>query len=239
MGSNIWPGCGCEVRCSKPACKKAGGRSIALSANQRSIATGPKYTPERLKAILNTIATKPAITRAAADNGITYSLLRNWLERSDKGVPGDGFDVDWGGVTKRFHLHFKDARDTGIQEIEDAIIERARVGWIEILSDRGRVVYQIDNELAKLGLTGPDAYLLDKNGNPIPEQISHQDPEIQMEVLRHLRRETWGRREQVDVSVRGGVMVVDSRLKNPAEIDKLEQAKLPPIDVDFREVEDE
>lgn len=212
-------------------------RELLFESRSRTI-VGRKSSPERLTKLLNYIVQFPQINRACAMAGCSTSGLKYWLTKSERGQPGDGFDLTYGDETKRFHQHFNDCRDVAIQEVEDAYISYGLKHY-EILSDKGRVIYQIDPELAGLGLTGPDAYLTDDDGRPIPERIERQDPEVLLACLRAYRREKWGAKETLDVSVRGGVMVVGVRTK-PKEVEAGEQEALTaPIDVEFREVEDE
>jgi len=214
------------------------GRAIENYGRGRPLG-GRKNTPERMRYFLNKLLEIANVTRACGLSGIAYPTLRYWLEKSENGTAGDGYDLEYAGDMKRFHQHYYDTRDAAIQMVEDAYVDRAIRGYYEVLSDNGRVVYQIDPELDALGFEGPDAYLRDDEGRPIPERILHQDPEVQLQVLRAWRRDKYGAREQVDVTVRGGVMVVGARLKDPKEIEKMEQQLLAPIEVEFREVEDD
>ena len=200
---------------------------------------GKKSSPERLTRFLDGLTKFPNITKTCASVGLSHKSLRTYLAKSEKGVAGDGFDLDYGGEKKRFHEHYKDVMELATQLIEDAIWQRAFQGYYETLSDKGRVIYQIDPALAGLGITGPDAYLLDENNRPIPERIQHQDTELMLEWVRAHKREVWGRSDKLDVSVRGGVMVVGVRAK-PKEVEAGEQEALTvPLDVEFREVEDD
>lgn len=225
------------------------GRSRELVKRAASLSpVGKKSSPERLTFILDYMEQFPGVMRAVAMAGMSYTNFKYVLQRSIDGQPGDGYDLTYGdagedgkGITKRFHQHFEDVRDGGVQRVEDAYMQRAMSGYLETLSDKGRVVYQIDQSLANLGITGPDAYLVDERGRPVPESIEHQDPEVMRDVLEKLRREKWGRQDKLDVSVKGGVIVVGVRAK-PGELDKREQQALTNAevtDVEFREVEDE
>jgi hypothetical protein len=60
------------------------------------------------------------------------------------------------------------------------------------------VVYKIDQELAGLGLEGPDAYLRDENGKPVPETVHKEDKKAQLYVLKRRRPTTWGKRPKID-----------------------------------------
>jgi hypothetical protein len=214
------------------------GRELLRESRSRTI-VGKKNSPERLTKLLNYIVQFPQIKRACDMAGLSVTTLKYYLVKSEKGQPGDGFDLTYGDETKRFHLHFADCRDAAIQMVEDAYVSRAVNGYYETLSDKGRVIYQIDPVLAGLGVTGPDAYLLDADNKPIPERIEHQDPEVMEKVLRAYRRDRWGHHDKLDVNFRGGVMVVGMRAKDSKEIEELEKVRSAPLDVEFREVEDE
>lgn len=210
-----------------------------LVRDASGVTVGRKSSPENLTKFLNELMKFPRVKRACQMAGFSTSSLKYYLEKSAKGQPGDGFDLTYGEETKRFHLHYADAIDDGIQEIEDEYKWRALKGYYEQLHDKGRVIYQIDPVLADLGLTGPDAYLTDEDNKPIPERVEHQDPEVMLACLRAFRKERWGAKETLDVSVRGGVMVVGVRAKiNEVEVGEKE-ALATPLDVEFREVTEE
>lgn len=214
------------------------GRELLRESRSRTI-VGKKNSPERLTKLLNYIVQFPQIKRACAMAGLSVTTLKYYLVKSEKGAPGDGFDLTYGDETKRFHLHFADCRDAAVQEVEDAYISYGLKHY-EILSDKGRVIYQIDPALAGLGITGPDSYLLDEDNRPIPERIEKQDPEVMEKVLRAYRRDRWGQHDKLDVTLRGGVMVVGVRAKSSNEIEAGEaEALTAPLDVEFREIEDE
>lgn len=203
-------------------------------------AGGRKSSPERLTKFLDRLMKFPEVYKACAFAGFSYNSLLNYLAKSETGRPGDGFDLTYGDERKRFHQHYADVIQAGVQMVEDGLFRRAINGYYEVLHDKGRVQYQIDPELAGLGLTGPDAYLLDENRRPIPERIEHQDPDVMLAVLRAFRRDRYGAKESLDVTVRGGVMVVSPRAKSSTDIEQMERELLAaPLDVEFREVEDE
>ena len=201
---------------------------------------GKKSNPERLTKFLDRLTKEPNITRVCAAVGLSHKSLRTYIAKSEQGHPGDGFDLDYGGEKKRFHEHYIDVMKLATQLIEDALWQRAFSGYYETLSDKGRVIYQIDPELEGLGFTGPAAYLRDDDGKPIPERIQHQDTEVMLEWVRAHNKEVWGRSDKLDVNVRGGVMVVGVRAKSSAANKETEkQALEAPLDIEFREVEDE
>lgn len=233
-----YPECGCARVCL--ACMRSGGRELAARSASLRL-TGRKFSPERMTLILDYMAQFPGVMRAVAFSGMSYFNFRYHMQRSISGQPGDGYDLAYDGATQRFHEHFEAVRDGSVQRVEDAYLQRAMDGYFETLHDKGRVIYQVDPDLVNLGLSGPDAYLTDENGRPIPERIEHQDPEVMRDVLEKLRRDRWGRRDKLDVNVRGGVIVVGVRAK-AGELEKREQRALTepePLDVEFREVEDE
>ncbi len=204
---------------------------------------GKKNTPERLRLLLNQVTQLPNVTRACGVAGISSSTLRYWLAKSAKGQPGDGFDVEYEDQMARFHEHWFEAIQTGVQMVEDAYMNRAINGYWETLHHQGRVAYQFDQDLLNLGLTGSDAYLLDEDGKPIPERIEHQDPEVMRDVLRARRRDVWGLREQIDVMHKGGVMVVTGPARTSAELEararRMEKEAETATEVEFIEIEDE
>jgi hypothetical protein len=214
------------------------GRALKPISEKRVI-IGKKSSPERLTRLLNYIIQFPDIKRACRQAGCSVNGMKYWLAKSERGQPGDGYDLTYGNETKRFHEHFNDCRDASIQTVEDAFILYGLKHY-EILHDKGRVQYQIDPLKDALGLTGPDAYLLDEDGAPIPERIEKQDPVVMEKVLIAYRRDRWGHKDKLDVQVRGGVMVVGVRAKSSKEIEASEaEALATPLDVEFREVEDE
>lgn len=232
----VWPKCDCTERCNKSKCMHAGGTQLAKEAAALSI-VGRKNSPERLTILLKKMMQVTGVVNACLFAGTTYSTLRYWLKRSQEGQIGDGFDLTFGEETKRFHEHYEDCRETMVQEVEDAYTERALHGYYETLHHQGRVAYQFDQELVDLGLTGPDAYLRDENNKPIPERIQHQDPEVMLAVLKAWRRDKYGQHDRLDVTHRGGVMVVTAPALSSADLEARElRMKARPIDVEFREI---
>lgn len=237
---NSWPNCGCEQKCQKLKCLRAGGTQVAKEAAQMRISlVGRKNSPERMTAILKQIMQFPNVTKACLFAGITYPTLRYWIRRSETGQPGDGFDLEFGEEQKRFHEHWTDAHQAGIQMVEDGYMERALSGYYETLHHQGRVAYQIDHDLVNLGFSGPEAYLRDEDGKPIPERIQHQDPEVMLAVLKAWRRDRYGQHESLDVLHRGGVMIITAPAKSSAELEQRAASALAePIDVEFVEAPD-
>lgn len=234
-----WPKCGCSEKCSKSKCVQAGGAALGkVSLLSLGISdVGKKNSPARMTLLLNKLTEWPNVTKACAFSGISYSTAKYWLKKSATGQPGDGFDLEYAEERKRFHEHYEDALEGGIQRVEDAYVERAVSGYYETLHHQGRVAYQYDQTLIDLGLTGPEAFLLDDNGKPIPERIHHQDPEVMLAVLKAWKRDRYGQHDQLDVLHRGGVMVVTAPAKSSAELEAREKRGMgAPVDVEFIEV---
>ncbi len=127
----------------------------------------PKLCPELMLLVLDALAECPFYYYAANKAGIHPKTLAYWIRRSEAG--DDGYDIEWEDVTGRFHELCKLAIDEAVQILLDRMLERGFVGYDKVLSYRGRVVYKIDQGLVDLGCQGPDAYLRDENGNPVPE----------------------------------------------------------------------
>lgn len=215
-------------------------RASYITKTPRGGVFGKKSDPKRLTKFLDRLLLFPRVKDACAWAGLSYSSLRCYLAKSESGKSGDGFDLTYREETKRFHLHYADCLDEAVQMVEDEYMTRAVKGYDKILHNKGRVIYRIDPELEGLGFTGSDAYLLDEDGKPIPESIHRQDPKVMLAVLRAWRRDRYGADDKRDVNVRGGVMVVGVRAKTSEEIEELEkQALSAPVDVEFREAEDD
>ena len=86
-------------------------------------------------------------------------------------------------LTWRFHEHCKSAIWEAHQKLEDEMFQRAFFGYDKVLTHRGRVMYKIDQDLVGLGYQGPDAYLRDENGNPVPETVHKVDKKAQLSCL--------------------------------------------------------
>lgn len=241
---SLWPKCGCSERCSKSKCVQSGGRALGkVSLESLGIGDGTrgkKNSPARMTLLLDKLTEWPNVTKAALISGISYSTIKYWLKKSATGQPGDGFDLEYAEERKRFHEHYADALEGGIQRVEDAYVERAMIGYYETLHHQGMVKYQYDEELIALGETGPAAYLKDENGKPIPERIHHQDPEVMLAVLKAWRRDKYGQHDQLDIMHKGGVMVVTAPARTSAELEAREKREIgAPVDVEFVEVDPE
>ncbi len=174
-------------------------------------ALGRKRTPARMRVVLESLAEHPVQNLAARKAGIHRKTLDYWLKCSAAG--DEGYDIEWRGLTAKFHEHYKSAIKEGTGKVEKAAFDMA-LGYNETLTYQGRVVYKIDEYRWSLGHRGPDAYLRDENGNPIPETVLKQDPEMIRWLLERLLPEKYGKYRKIDVTHmdhRGGVLVVGAK----------------------------
>jgi hypothetical protein len=193
------------------------GRSGSQLGKQKPAAgiskSTPKLSPEIMRIVLNSLRKYPVLWHAASKGGIHRKTLEYWLKRSAAG--DDGYDIKWQGLTQRFHQHCESAIDQAHQNLKDEWLRRAIDGYEKVLTHRGRVVYKIDQELVGLGLQGPDAYLMDENGKPVPETVHKEDTKAQLHVLKEHRPDRWGKRPKIDAAREGGVLVIGDVTKKP------------------------
>jgi hypothetical protein len=166
----------------------------------------PKLCPELMLLVLDALAERPFLYHAAHAAGIHPKTLAYWIRRSEAG--DDGYDIEWQGLTWRFYEHCKSAIWAAEIKLLDSMFERALFGYDKVLTHRGRVVYKIDQGLVGLGCEGPDAYLRDENGNPIPETVRKVDKKAMRFWLAWHRPEKWGRHRKVNAPREGGVLVI-------------------------------
>src|SRR5271154_5029830 len=166
----------------------------------------PKRSPALMLLVLNSLTEVPILWHAASKAGIHRKTLEYWIRCSAAGH--DGYDIEWQDVTLRFHELCKFAVDEAHQKLLDLILGRAFFGYDKVLTYRGRVMYKIDQGLVGLGCEGPDAYLRDENGNPIPETVRKVDMKAIRFWLAWHRPEKWGRQRKVDAPREGGVLVI-------------------------------
>ena len=163
--------------------------------------------------VLDALAERPFLYHAANKAGIHRKTLAYWIRRSEAG--DDGYDIEWQDVTGRFHELCKLAIDEAVQKLLDRMLERGFFGYDKVLTYRGRVMYKIDQGLVGLGYQGPDAYLRDENGNPVPETVRKEDMKAMQFWLAWHRPETWGRHRKGNAPREGGVLVVGDVTKKP------------------------
>jgi hypothetical protein len=77
------------------------------------------------------------------------------------------------------------------------------------------VSYKIDKSLVELGYHGPDAYLKDENGNPVPETVRKVDKKAMQFILESYRRDRWDKHPKIDAPHEGGVLVIGDVTKKP------------------------
>lgn len=217
-----------------PKSRPMGEASRALLERSRSYdvrrAIPKKNTPERLQRLLNAVSENAVANSACLRAGISGSTLKYWLQKSLEGRPGDGFDITLGendeseaeDNTIRFHEAWDLAMLAGVENVEASVMKRA-VGYREVLTYQGRVIYQVDPRLVALGYEGAEAYLTDKFGAPIPETVEKMDPDLAMFILKARKPQVYGNKSQVDVNVRGGVLVVGAVVKDAADLNKMEE----------------
>jgi len=72
-----------------------------------------------------------------------------------------------------------------------------------------------DKSLVELGYHGPDAYLKDENGNPVPETVHKVDKKAMQSILEWCRRDKWGEHPKIDAPHEGGVLACERRTGPP------------------------
>jgi hypothetical protein len=172
----------------------------------------PKLSPKIMRIVLNSLRKYPVQWHAASKAGIHRKTLEYWLKRSAAGDPG--YDLVWEDLEGRFHEHCKSAIAEARQRLDDEMLERA-LGYDKVLTRRGRVMFKIDQGLVGLGIQGPDAYLRDENGNPVPETVRKVDTKAQLSILKRHRPYTYGGHPKIDAPREGGVLVIGGVTKKP------------------------
>lgn len=206
----------------------------------------PKCTQANMLGIIRQITKIPCAKDACEMHGVTTSAVRLWLAKSRLGKEGDGFDIlmnpdddEEDQFKLRFHAAYDAALEDGAQSILSATIKRA-MGYKEPLSYQGRVIYKIDPRAYKLGMVeGPDAWLYDEQGRPVPESIDRQDPDLMQFLLKGLMPGTFGNKTKVEIEGRiSGVLVVAQKaVDGHALIDEEKEFRKKAVDVEFDEVE--
>ena len=83
----------------------------------------PKLCPELMLLVLDALAERPFLYRAANKAGIHRKTLAYWIRRSEAG--DNGYDIEWQGLTWRFHEHCKSAIWEAEVKLLDSMFERA------------------------------------------------------------------------------------------------------------------
>lgn len=164
-----------------------------------------KSTPARLRFILDCLAEGDTIILATTKAGIHRNTPGYWRKRSAAGDAG--YMIMWRGWRAPFHEHFEAAMQTGRAKLIVAMFKRAH-GYDKILKFRGRVVYKIDEFMWDLGFRGPDAYLKDENGNPVPETVPRKDKKAIKWLLARFFPDVYGKHPKSDVPQQGGGLLI-------------------------------
>ena len=193
---------------------RSGGGQLKKQKPLAGIARStPKLCPELMLLVLDALAERPFLYHAAHAAGIHPKTLAYWIRRSEAG--DDGYDIEWEDIEWKFHEHCESAIWGAHQKLEDEWIQRALHGHEKVLTRRGRVVYKIDQDLVGLGLEGPDAYLRDEDGKPVPETVRKVDKKAQLHVLKRFRPNTWAKRPKMDGRARVAYLSSVTRVRSP------------------------
>jgi hypothetical protein len=191
-----------------------------------------KYAPEKLKLVLKVAADVPIESVICHKVGMSKSALRYALKGSREGRPGDIFDIKLeNGGTERFHILFEDAIEAATDKIEEMAFEMATGTFRKILEYQGKVTYKKDRKLVAQGLPEEETYLLDENGERIPETIPFFDPEMARWILEKRRPEIYGKRPK-EPRQTGGVLVVGNPMTTE-EFEKCFGGPQPIVEVEF------
>jgi hypothetical protein len=174
-----------------------------------------------MRIFLDSLAEYPALIYATKKAGIHRRTPEYWLKCSAAGH--EGYDLEWRGETAKFHEHYISAMDEGGGHLEEVAF-RLATGYDEILTDKGRVSYKFDPVLLSLGRRGPDAYLKDENGNPVPETVPKCDLKMARWFLERRLPDKYGKDRKMDVrkmdvTHKTGVLVIGV----PSKTEKLEK----------------
>ena len=188
---------------------RSGGRQIKKKkqiskAQQKRLAERVRL----MRIVLDSLSEKPILSDAAKKAGVYPKTPAYWKKRSEAGDPR--YVIEWHGEELYFHEHYQ----TAIEEAHDKVLAAARDMTKEV------VVYKTDPMLLDLGYEGPDAYLRDENGYPVPDTVRHAKPKMVRLVLVRLRPEKFGKDRKIDVPHQGGVLVVGGNHDIPKKVNK-------------------
>jgi hypothetical protein len=238
-----WPKCGCEKRCDKRKCHSIGSRALKARGYQPGSAIKSaqiglimrKYAPQKLRLVLRLAEQFPDETVIAHAAGMTKSALRYMLMGSRQGHPGDPFDMKIeDGLTERFHILFEDAIEAGFGKVEQAAFELAMGLARRVLEYQGKITYKQDPGLVALGYPEEETYILDENGERIPETVPVRDPEMIRFLLARWKPEIYGKRAKAPKEPQrtGGVLVVENPMSRE-EYEKRFGGPQPIVGVEF------
>ena len=194
-----------------------------------------KYAPQKLRLVLKLAEQFPDETVIAHEAGMSKSALRYALMGSREGHPGDPFDIKLeDGTTERFHILFEDAIEAGIGKVEQAAFELATGQARRVLEYQGKITYKKDRHLVALGYPEDETYILDENGDRIPETVPIIDPEMIRWLLERRKREVYGKGPKApkEPGRMGGVLVVGAPLTRE-EFEKQHGGPQPLVEVEF------
>lgn len=228
-----------------PRRRAVGSRALAKEALGQSAITQAmtglaRRYPKTLRLCITIAKKNPVESKIAAYAGIATGTLRYWLKLSERGNPGDDFDLETDhGRVERFHILFQDAVAEGIGEVEHKVFMAATGQEKTILSHQGHVTYKSDRNLLQLGMTGEEAYLLDEFGDPVPETIPLLDLESSRWFLARRKPEMYGNKQTVQVDHKhSGVLVVAPGKTSKELEERYSDMRHDTIqDVEFEEVE--
>jgi hypothetical protein len=215
------------------------GQGLETLRRSRLRVIGKKSSPENLRRFLDSLARIPVMAEACRQAGFGKTSAKYYIEKSKNGDPG--FDIRWGDAEGPFHEHVQVALDIGRELVETCMFTRA-TGYKEVQLYQGRVQYEIDYDMIALGAEPGswDAILKDKNGKPIPVTVMKQSEDLQMFIMKAHKPDIYGAKAQLDVTLKGGVMVVTGPARTSAELEAIEKKMQGEVvDVEFIEVEDE
>lgn len=214
------------------------GQALELLRKSRIRIVGRKSSPARLLKFLNTLASVGVVTEAAKQAGFHPTMAKYYAAKSENGDPG--FLLQWDGIEGPFHELFKIALEMAVERVEANVYRRAN-GYLVPQVHQGRVQYEIDHDAIALGAEPGswEAVLKDEKGKPVPVTVEHQSEDLQMFILKARRPDIYGNKSQVDMVMRGGVMVVGMPARTSAELAQRAKKLNEAVDVDFIEIDED
>lgn len=176
---------------------------LGTKSRKRGRRRGHQLSPERMQIVLDSLRKNPVLSHAARTAGIHPKTLAYWIKRSEAGDAG--YDIVSEGIEWGFHEHCQ----TAMQAAHDLVVGQA---WRMAM---GGVVYKTDPDLLGLGCQGPDAYLRDEYGNPVPERIYRPNFKMVRLLLAWRYPEKWGKHPKREVPHHTGVLVVGKITQKP------------------------
>jgi hypothetical protein len=156
----------------------------------------PKLSPRLMRIVLDTLRECPILSRAADKAGIHRKTLKYWMKRSEAGDAG--YDIEWQGITLRFHEHCKSAIDQAHDQLLAVVLQIAN-----------GEIFKTDPFLVDvLGYQGVDAYAKDENGNFIVEAVGRPNFKMMRLFLELVRPEEYAKNRKIDIPQKGGVIII-------------------------------